>query len=327
METVRHFLMIVLLLGAAAACREKSSHGDAPAAPALPPAGLPPHATPGARPEVSNPTAGAEPVKVLSRPDEKLGPRLDEFNACIAGVADWVRSNDSAVVMPPAENLRVCRRRFEAMLAFSGLPVTEAYDEYFVLAARLVALLPDPDAGKTDGSFPVKAFIEAYNTFAMENNELLGVAATKPPEKPEASLPRRTYRERLILLATEVRDRVVKWHFDHRFETVGGDAQAAWINEPLPERARLFVLRTRMEASLDSFLSIKCEDAGTSPDVRISCRSLEDAAGELAHFVRGWVGAWDARLRDVQSRADCAACARAREDLEGRIRSIQGTDE
>ncbi len=314
------FGIVVVMACGLFACSKESARRDAP------PSNPGEKSLPSPMEPAADRAQTADPPRVITRPAEKLGPLLDAFNGCVANLAALVRSTESVPVTPPARDVQECRRRFEAILAFRGFPVTADYEDYFVLAARLVDTLPADSSGPGTPSFSVQAFIEAYNAFALRNNELIGVAATDEREPSiQGSLPRSTYRDELVRLAGSIRDYVVQWHFEHRFETLGTDAPSAWLQALLPERARLFVLRTRVESRLDAFARLKCEDAGTSTDTRVSCRMLADAAGELARGARAWLDAWDARLRSA-SREACPACESTRGDLEMRIRTLSDSE-
>ena len=210
-------LFILLVLWIDIACKEKTHRKESTfLQQALQPSVLP-NSLDVSTPQQVQKASPSEPLTSLSRPSSKLGPFLDEFNACVAHIADIVRSSTSKTTNVPADNVQECRRRLDAILAFRGMPITEAYTEYFVLAARLIDLLStSADASKNTISIPIN-FIENYNAFAIENNELLGVPVTEPMSVSSSSslFPRRTYRDELARLASNIHTQVIDWHFLH----------------------------------------------------------------------------------------------------------------
>lgn len=323
MNTTAYKALFILLVvfGMATACKEKEHRKDATFLQVLQPSVVP-MSLDISTPQQVQKASPSEPLTSLARPSSKLGPFLDEFNACVAHIADIVRSSTSKTTHVPADNVQECRRRLDAILAVRGMPITEAYTEYFVRAARLIELLStSADASTNTISVPVN-FIENYNAFAIENNELLGIPVTEPmPLSSSSLLPRRTYRDELARLALNIHTQVIDWHFHHRFEILGANAKAAWLNHRLAERAKFFVLRNRMEARLATFFHIQCENSGTSSDDRFPCQMLENAGKELARYTRAWLDAWDTWLQTTVG-PTCSECERTQKDIEQHVRSL-----
>ncbi|MBU1068557.1 hypothetical protein KJ975_03220 [Myxococcota bacterium] len=288
---LRRLLVMTIVPGlmiSGLSCGKKPSDGDPSEDRARPPvAPLPPVAVPSPVPPVPEPK--------VARSSEGLGKLLDRFNACVGAVAEIIRASDASVTVP-VKQIGDCEKLFDEILATRQVVISEPYAEYFVLAAQVLSRLrlPAPGAGDPAVPFPVKEFITDYNAFALRNNELMGIPVIEPApaEVVRRSVPRRTYRDELAQLGQTLETAVRDWSFAHHFETLGSGAPAAWLSGAGLERVRFWMLRLKLEDQLGDFARFDCDNAGTGPEEKITCDTLQGAGRALSKSAQDWVDAW-----------------------------------
>jgi hypothetical protein len=317
------FMMSLAILSVTGACKKDGPDPDARKDPAVPSVMSPATAT------ADGPLAPAPPEPVVARAAEGLGKLIDRFNTCVAQVAELLRAADDRPVVS-SKLATECSNAFAAILETRGVRLSEPYTEYFTLAAQVARrFAAAATATEPAASFQATEFIADYNRLALLNNELLGVPVTEPPVPTgRRRVPRRTFRDELARQGETWGKAARNWQFAHPFETLGSGAPAAWIDDALLERTRLWMLRLDLEHQLLVFSLLDCDNAGTGPEEKIVCDQLLPAGADLALRLRAWLDAWDQVLGDLVRTGQAPstearrACDTAQTRLEERIREL-----
>ena len=282
-------LLVIWICGAA--CNRKKPDFEATDEP-----GMPPEAP--LTPAEVKPLPEEPPKDPATGPSGEPAVLLDRFNACIGSVAEAFRNAEPGKKPDPAvlsPRILECQKAFESILELGDVVISDPYKDYFLLGASVLEKLPRSENPPRTGDPPFRAdeFTNAYNEFALKNNELIGIPVVELPQAAQTkTVHRRTFRDELARLAGFLEKWSLDWQFSHRFETLGTQAPTAWLLRPLPARVSFWLGSLEIQGRVRAFSVFQCDNSGTDPQDTTTCSALEGARDQLLKDHEAWSQAW-----------------------------------
>jgi hypothetical protein len=212
-----------------------------------------------------------DPQKVKIKKPDLLVENLDKLNICLHGSVENLKKHFIKKKIPlKTENLKTTAKKCEKTL-FSIISknnnISGSYSSYLILSGTLLDtyfnvlelfLLPEKSPGKVNNRVLEKRLIEAYNKFALKNNDLVGIPIRdKGKELPPLTLDSRTYGDETARMGDKIWAIILNWNGSHLFKGIG-QKKPGWFSFLRRDYIYLMILSYKIEKIIKNYQVFGC---------------------------------------------------------------------